>query len=52
LNFGEASVKRLTAKSPEPSKIVTDTRKTVADTQAESARQKEVDEKRKKAFGK
>lgn len=52
LSFGESTVKRLSAKSPEPSKIVTDTRKTVADTQAESARQKEVDEKRKKAFGK
>ena len=52
LSFGESSVKRLTAKAPEPSKVVTDTRKTVADTQAESARQKEVDEKRKKALGK
>ena len=52
LNFGESSVKRLTAKPSEPSKIVTDTRKTVADTQAESARQKEVDKKRKKALGK
>lgn len=52
LSFGESTVKRLSAKSSEPSKIVTDTRKTVADTQAESARQKEVDEKRKKAFGK
>lgn len=52
LSFGESSVKRLTAKAPEPSKIVTDTRKTVADTQAESARQKEVDKKRKKALGK
>lgn len=52
LSFGESTVKRLSAKSSEPSKIVTDTRKTVADTQAESARQKEVDKKRKKAFGK
>lgn len=52
LSFGESTVKRLSAKPSEPSKIVTDTRKTVADTQAESARQKEVDEKRKKAFGK
>lgn len=52
LNFGESTVKRLSAKSPEPSKIVADTRKTVADTQAELARQKEVDKKRKKAFGK
>ena len=52
LSFGESTVKKLSAKSPEPSKIVTDTRKTVADTQAESARQKEIDEKRKKALGK
>lgn len=52
LSFGESTVKKLSAKSPEPSKIVTDTRKTVADTQAEAARQKEVDEKRKKALGK
>lgn len=52
LSFGESTVKRLSAKAPEPSKIVTDTRKTVADTQAESARQKEIDEKRKKALGK
>ena len=52
LSFGESTVKRLSAKPSEPSKIVTDTRKTVADTQAESARQKEIDEKRKKAFGK
>lgn len=51
LSFGESTVKRLSAKAPEPSKIVTDTRKTVADTQAESARQKEIDEKRKKALG-
>lgn len=52
LSFGESTVKRLSAKPSEPSKIVTDTRKTVANTQAESARQKEVDKKRKKAFGK
>ena len=53
LSFGESTVKRLSAKSPEPSKIVTDTRKTVADTQAEAARQREeADKKRKKAFGK
>lgn len=52
LNFGESTIKRLSAKSSEPSKIVTDTRKTVADTQTESARQKEVDEKRKKGLGK
>ena len=52
LSFGESTVKRLSAKPSEPSKIVTDTRKTVFDTQAESARQKEVDKKRKKAFGK
>lgn len=52
LNFGESNVKKFSAKAPEPSKIVTDTRKTVADTQTESARQKEVDKKRKKALGK
>lgn len=52
LSFGESTVKRLSAKPSEPSKIVTDTRKTVADTQAESARQKEIDEKRKGALGK
>lgn len=52
LNFGDSSVKKFSAKPSEPSKIVTDTRKTVADTQAEAARQKEVDEKRKKALGK
>ena len=52
LSFGESTVKRLSAKPSEPSKIVTDTRKTVADTQAEAARQREVDEKRKKALGK
>lgn len=52
LNFGNSSVKKYSAKPSEPSKIVTDTRKTVADTQAESARQKEVDKKRKKALGK
>ena len=52
LSFGESTVKRLSAKPSEPSKIVTDTRKTVADTQAESARQKEIDKKRKKALGK
>ena len=51
LSFGESTVKRLSAKPLEPSKIVTDTRKTVADTQAEAARQKEIDEKRKKALG-
>lgn len=51
LSFGDKSVKKFSAKAPEPSKIVTDTRKTVADTQAESARQKEIDEKRKKALG-
>lgn len=52
LSFGESTVKRLSAKPSEPSKIVTDTRKTVTDTQAEAARQREVDEKRKKALGK
>ena len=51
LNFGSSSVKKFSAKSSEPSKIVTDTRKTVADTQAEAARQRELDKKRKKALG-
>lgn len=53
LSFGESTVKRLSAKSPEPSKIVTDTRKTVADTQAGKADAQEKYEKNKKrAFGK
>ena len=51
LNFGGSSVKKFSAKTSEPSKIVKDTRKTVADTQAEAARQRELDEKRKKALG-
>lgn len=53
LSFGESTVKRLSAKAPEPSKIVTDTRKTVADTQAGKADAQEKYEKNKKrAFGK
>lgn len=53
LNFGGSSVKKFSAKSPEPSKIVTDTRKTVANTQAEAARQREeAEKKRKRALGK
>lgn len=53
LNFGDSEVKKFLAKTYEPSKAVTDTRKTVADTQAEAARQREeADKKRKKAFGK
>ena len=51
LNFGNSSVKKFSAKPSEPSKIVTDTRKTVADTQAEAARQRELDKKRKKTLG-
>ena len=52
LNFGDSEVKKFLAKTYEPSKVVTDTRKTVADTQAEAARQREeADKKRKKAFG-
>lgn len=52
LNFGDSEVKKFLAKTYEPSKAVTDTRKTVADTQAEAARQREeADKKRKKAFG-
>lgn len=47
LDFGKSSVKKFSAKPATPSKVVTDTRQTVANTQAESARQKEVDKKRK-----
>lgn len=47
LSFGKSSVKKFSAKPATPSKVVTDTRQTVANTQAESARQKEVDKKRK-----
>lgn len=47
LDFGNSSVKKFSAKPATPSKVVTDTRQTVANTQAESARQKEVDKKRK-----
>lgn len=47
LEFGDSKVTRASAQRPKPSKVVTDTRQTVANTQAESARQKEVDKKRK-----
>lgn len=47
LDFGGSKVSKFSAKSSTPSKIVTDTQKTVANTQAERARQKEVDKKRK-----
>lgn len=47
LNFGGSNVSRYSAKPSTPSKVVTDTRQTVANTQAERARQKEVDKKRK-----
>lgn len=47
LEFGNSSVKKFSAKPATPSKVVTDTRQTVANTQAESTRQKEVDKKRK-----
>jgi len=51
LDFGGSKVSRFSAKAPTPSKVVTDTRQTVANTQAERARQKEADKKRKKALG-
>ena len=47
LDFGGSKVSKFSAKAPTPSKVVTDTRQTVADTQTERARQKEVDKKRK-----
>lgn len=47
LDFGGSKVSRFSAKTSSPSKIVTDTRQTVANTKAESARQKELDKKRK-----
>lgn len=47
LDFGGSKVSKFSAKAPTPSKVVTDTRQTVANTQAERARQKEVDKKRK-----
>lgn len=47
LDFGGSKVSKFSAKPSTPSKVVTDTRKTVANTQAERARQKEVDKKRK-----
>lgn len=51
LNFGDKSIKKYSAKTSEPSQIVKDVRKSVADTKAETARQRELDEKRKKALG-
>ena len=47
LDFGGSKVSKFSAKASTPSKVVTDTRQTVANTQAERARQKEVDKKRK-----
>ena len=47
LDFGGSKVSRFSAKTSTPSKFVTDTRKTVTNTKAESARQKELDKKRK-----
>lgn len=47
LDFGGSKVSRFSAKTSNPSSFVTDTRKTVANTKAESARQKELDKKRK-----
>lgn len=47
LNFGSSNVSRYSAKPSTPSKVVTDTRQTVANTQAEAARQREIDKKRK-----
>lgn len=52
LEFGNSSMKKFSAKPATPSKVVTDTRQTVANTQAESARQKEVDKKRKARLSK
>lgn len=51
LDFGGSKVSKFSAKAPTPSKVVTDTRQTVANTQAERARQKEAEKKRKKALG-
>lgn len=47
LNFGGSNVSRYSAKPSTPSKVVTDTRQTVANTQAEAARQRELDKKRR-----
>lgn len=47
LNFGDSNVSRYSAKPSTPSKVVTDTRQTVANTQAEAARQRELDKKRR-----
>lgn len=47
LDFGGSKVSRFSAKTSTPSKFVTDTRQTVANTKAESARQKELDKKRR-----
>lgn len=47
LNFGGSNVSRYSAKPSTPSKVVTDTRQTVANTQAEAARQREIDKKRR-----
>ena len=41
LDFGNSSVKKFSAQQPKPSKVVTDTRDTVAYTQAQRAKQKE-----------
>lgn len=46
-DFGDVRYRKLSAKSSTPSKVVTDTRQTVANTQAEAARQRELDKKRK-----
>lgn len=50
-DFGDVRYRKLSAKSSTPSKVVTDTRQTVANTQAEAARQRELDKKRKKSLG-
>jgi hypothetical protein len=47
LDFGGSKVSRFSAKTSNPSSFVTDTRKTVTNTKAESARQKELDKKRR-----
>ena len=51
LEFGGSKITRASAQKTKPSASVEAMRKTVASTQAESARQKEVDKKRKARLG-
>ena len=51
LEFGGSKITRASAQKTKPSASVEAMRKTVANTQAESARQKEVDKKRKARLG-